>query len=72
MPAQIQTGPGEPAWRWQTVSLNWSGPVLQDQSARLYLLSMLHKIWRFSRCVVDLWFAALLLRTSGHTLCGAG
>ncbi|HNN86611.1 MAG TPA: hypothetical protein PKK14_03750 [Pseudomonadales bacterium] len=61
--AQIQTGPGEPAWRWQTVSLNWSGPVLQDQSARLYLLSpMLHKIWRLAAVLLTFGFAALLLR----------
>ena len=37
--ATIQTGPGLPAWRWDTVSLNWNGPVKQDQTVTLYLIS---------------------------------
>jgi hypothetical protein len=35
----IQTGPGVPAWSWETWSLNWSGPVHRDHQVRLYLLS---------------------------------
>ena len=63
--AQIQTGPGEPAWRWQTVSLNWSGPVMQDQTVRLYLLSpTLHKIWRLVSVLLAFAFAGLLLRAA--------
>src|SRR5690606_6082262 len=66
--AQIQTGPGEPAWRWQTVALNWSGPVLQDQTVRLYLLSpMLHKIWRLVSVLLVFCFAVLLLRAAWPT-----
>lgn len=63
--AQVQTGPGEPAWRWQTVSLYWSGPVLQDQTVRLYLLSpILHKIWRLASVLLAFAFALLLLRAA--------
>lgn len=37
--ATIQTGPGLPAWRWDTITLSWNGPVKQDQSLDLYLIS---------------------------------
>ena len=37
--ARIQTGPGLPVWRWSTVPLHWTGPVKQDQSVTLWLLS---------------------------------
>jgi hypothetical protein len=32
-----QTGPGEPRWQWQPVSLSWSGPVRADQPLHLYV-----------------------------------
>ncbi|MYC24641.1 MAG: hypothetical protein F4X56_01820 [Gammaproteobacteria bacterium] len=38
LPIAIQTGPGKPSWHWQTVSLNWDGPVAQDQKMTLVLL----------------------------------
>jgi hypothetical protein len=38
-PAMIsQTGPGIPAWRWNTVGMSWSGPVKHDQKIGLFLL----------------------------------
>ncbi|MBI5896787.1 MAG: hypothetical protein HZB24_12560 [Desulfobacterales bacterium] len=37
--ALIPTGPGLPDWRWQSVSLAWSGPVARSQALRLYLLT---------------------------------
>ncbi len=37
--AAIQTGPGLPAWRWDTVALTWRGPVAASQQVHLYLLS---------------------------------
>jgi hypothetical protein len=37
--ALIPTGPGLPDWRWQSVSLAWSGPVARSQTLRLYLLT---------------------------------
>ncbi len=33
----IQTGPGEPSWKWRKVSLGWSGPVKADTPLTLYL-----------------------------------
>jgi hypothetical protein len=32
-----QTGPGQPRWQWQPVSLSWSGPVRADQPLHLYV-----------------------------------
>lgn len=37
--ARLQTGPGIPDWRWNSVDLRWSGPVGEDESARLWLLT---------------------------------
>lgn len=37
--AQVQTGPGLPQWQWRTVSMDWSGPVQQNQSIKLWLIS---------------------------------
>ena len=37
--ATIQTGPGLPAWDWVSLTLDWAGPVTQDQQLDLYLLS---------------------------------
>ena len=39
--ARIQTGPGLPAWRWHSHRLEWSGPVSQEQTLELWLLSPL-------------------------------
>ena len=36
--ALIPTGPGLPQWQWQTIALNWSGPITRSQTMRLYLL----------------------------------
>ena len=38
LPIAIQTGPGRPSWQWQTVTLNWEGPVAQDQKMNLVLM----------------------------------
>ncbi len=35
---KVQTGPGVPDWRWQQVTLRWSGPVAADEPLRLWLL----------------------------------
>ncbi len=37
--AMIQSGPGLPSWKWKKVFLSWSGPVAENQSVRIYLLS---------------------------------
>jgi hypothetical protein len=36
--ALIPTGPGLPDWRWQSISLGWSGPVAKSQTLKFYLL----------------------------------
>ena len=37
--AQVQTGPGLPKWEWRNIPMRWSGPVDQNQSIQLWLLS---------------------------------
>lgn len=37
--ARLQTGAGIPDWRWSSVELRWGGPVGEDESARLWLLT---------------------------------
>ncbi|NJO16186.1 MAG: hypothetical protein HC877_10655 [Thioploca sp.] len=37
--AQVQTGPGLPQWGWLDIPMYWSGPVTQNQSVQLWLLS---------------------------------
>ena len=37
--ARIQTGPGLPTWQWQSIPLDWHGPVSQQQRIRLILAS---------------------------------
>ncbi|TCT20709.1 hypothetical protein [Thiobaca trueperi] len=37
--AQVQTGPGIPTWSWNRFELAWTGPVGQDEQARLWLLT---------------------------------
>lgn len=37
--AKVQTGPGLPQWSWHSILMRWSGPVQQDQSLHLWLLS---------------------------------
>jgi len=36
--AVIQTGPGLPEWKWNSVRLEWNGPVDKSQYLRLWLL----------------------------------
>ncbi len=38
---RLQTGPGEPEWQWRRVSLEWSGPVSEEQRMSLTLASPL-------------------------------
>jgi len=37
--AMVQTGPGLPQWKWNIVSLNWSGPVDQTQRINFHFIS---------------------------------
>ena len=36
--AIVQTGPGMPRWRWNTISIGFSGPVEKGQTLRLWLI----------------------------------
>jgi len=36
--AKIQTGPGEPAWWWDRVGIQWSGPVDKSQRISVFLI----------------------------------
>ncbi|HSO19971.1 MAG TPA: hypothetical protein VLT88_10955, partial [Desulfosarcina sp.] len=36
--ALIQTGPGLPAWQWQSIPLRWNGPVDRTQQLNLWLI----------------------------------
>ena len=37
--ALIQTGPGLPSWKWESIPMTWTGPVNKDQKIRLWLIS---------------------------------
>jgi len=41
----LQTGPGLPAWTWNTVNMNWSGPVHRDQHISFILLGPLSNLF---------------------------
>jgi len=35
----VQAGPGIPDWHWNSVQVTWNGPVLPDETTRLFLVS---------------------------------
>ncbi|MDX5299686.1 MAG: hypothetical protein LPK85_12140, partial [Gammaproteobacteria bacterium] len=58
--ARIQTGPGVPAWRWNSAYLSWQGPVESEDSVTVYLLS---PGWvSFARVLMALLIGALVLQ----------
>ncbi len=47
--AKVQTGPGIPAWRWNSYLLRWNGPVEPGQTMRLVILPRwLVAFWRMA------------------------
>lgn len=36
--ALIQTGPGLPGWKWETITLSWNGPVKKDHEIKFVLM----------------------------------
>ena len=59
--AVVQAGPGIPSWRWNSYSLSWSGPVDQDQSMRLVVMSRwLVSLMRVAAVALLLLFAGVL------------
>jgi len=66
--AIVQTGPGLPAWQWQSHELGWSGPVNRDQSVGLWLLSPAqHGVVRIVRIVLLVTLFAVLAGMSFAT-----
>jgi hypothetical protein len=61
--ALLQTGPGIPDWRWNSFELRWTGPVDEQESARLWMLT---PIWNLALSLVGAALLVLLgLRLSG-------
>ncbi len=64
--AQVQTGPGLPHWQWNTINMNWSGPVERNQQLRLWLIPPWANLaLAFLRVIL---LAALVLRVLDITL----
>ncbi len=60
--AVLQTGPGVPAWSWQSYSLTWSGPVGRDHTMRLFLLSPgMNRLLTLARLALVALLGAVLL-----------
>ena len=55
--ANLQTGPGLPQWRWQTVQLSWNGSVDSQQLIQLWYLS---PFWTMLMHIVQALLAALM------------
>ncbi|CBL46737.1 Conserved hypothetical protein [gamma proteobacterium HdN1] len=56
-----QTGPGLPSWYWDSVTLAWHGPVVQDQRLTLYLMGPLeNRLLALLRIVLIGWVLLVL------------
>ena len=71
-----QTGPGQAIWRWNTVNLNWSGPVTKDAPLTIYLTgplstSVLLMLQTLMVVLLGIGFALALIKTSKPNL-GSG
>ena len=63
--ANIQTGPGLPAWQGNRVSLSWNGPVQKEDRVRLVLLSPgANRLLGFLRVILIAFLAYILLTVS--------
>lgn len=59
----VQTGPGEPAWQWQAVTMWWSGPVKAEQPLELYLTGpVATRLLHFLKVLLIAALALVLLR----------
>lgn len=59
--AMVQAGPGIPTWRWNSYSLNWSGPVDAGQAMRLFVMPRwLVSALRVAEVALLLLFAAAI------------
>lgn len=61
--ANVQTGPGVPAWSWQQVALQWSGPVQAGQPLRLVTSGpWLTRLLSMAGVLLAAWLAVAVLR----------
>lgn len=59
----LQTGPGLPAWSWRSAHLTWSGPVVNEEITRFYLVSPFwNRLGSLLSCVLSLFLVGLLLK----------
>lgn len=66
--ANVQTGPGLPAWQWRRLDLRWNGPVAQTQVVDLILISPVQKmLLNFLSVLLLLGLAIRLLVEPGTT-----
>lgn len=67
--SKVQTGPGEPAWGWESAGLSWSGPVQEAEALRLFLMPpWISRVFRASQAVLP----GILLLLLGFSVGGAG
>ena len=64
--AVVQTGPGVPAWTWNSQPLSWSGPVARDHTMRLFLIGP--RVNLALALIRVLLLAGLALRLAGVAL----
>ncbi|QQR75259.1 MAG: hypothetical protein IPJ17_06690 [Holophagales bacterium] len=64
----FQAGGGEPAWSWRSARLSWSGPVLPEQTVRLWITPAW--LTRALRVLVVALLALLLSRLFGALKAG--
>ncbi|MDH3646732.1 MAG: hypothetical protein OER80_08160 [Gammaproteobacteria bacterium] len=61
--ARVQTGPGVPKWNWRNYPLGWTGPVVDEQTTRLWIAPpWLMTLWRIAMVVLIFGLLAALLR----------
>jgi hypothetical protein len=64
--AKVQTGPGQPAWYWNTATLQWTGPVSEGETLRLYLLPpWAGRVLRALQAILPGALLAVVLLTGG-------
>lgn len=55
---KTQTGPGVPRWKWNAYELTWSGPVLQGQILKLWLVpKMITSMLKILSAFLMAWLA---------------
>lgn len=61
--SQVQAGPGVPQWRWRAHTLNWSGPVVPEQTFRMIILpSFVMSLWRILAVALLIGVLGLMLK----------